>query len=68
MKNRNPDEMERLLQAGVFDLRQIQCSFGVPGDSGRRIQHYPVCGDCIGKEKTEEETNPDNYSNSELKV
>jgi hypothetical protein len=55
MKNRDPDEIHRLLQAGEFDLRQIQCSFGVPDDFGRRVQHYPICGDCIRREKDEEE-------------
>ena len=55
MKNRDPDEMTRLLQAGVFELRQVQLSYGLSDKGGKKVQHYPVCSDCVRKEQAEEE-------------
>ncbi len=40
-------EMSRLLRTGELELRKVMCSFGRP------FQFYPVCGDCIRKEKAE---------------
>lgn len=53
---------------GELELRTLKCSFdtviGYTKDEqtgkiiekiGRRKQNYPVCGDCIRKEKAEEQ-------------
>jgi hypothetical protein len=60
------DEMFRLMGIGELELRKVECSFdtviGYTTDKqtgkmiekiGRRKQEYPVCGDCIRKEKAD---------------
>ena len=59
LKDRGSDEgieeMLRLTQAGELEIRQIQCSFGASDQFSNGVMRYPVCRDCIRKERTEEE-------------
>ena len=60
------EEMVRLLRTGELQFRKIACSFyneyyardnqtdKIVKVRQRRFQEYPVCGDCIRKEKAEE--------------
>jgi hypothetical protein len=61
------DEMIRLQEIGELELRTLECSFDREyyvrdKETGemvkmkeRRTQKYPICGDCLRKEKAEEE-------------